>query len=221
MDLNGRAAKRAAFAAVLRKIKEGKKLTAADYRFLEEWEAEERAEAAVVSVDLPEKSNGGATLEEDLEEWTLRDGVVRGRARRLSGLAVVHQVDRKDLDKGLWRIQRGLLARYGFEGTKRSGPLSGNEALALQWVKSIAQLARASQEWELQMEDAEKARAGGRTFGLDRFAALVATLKQLAEKRDGLSLKVRELSAKEKKAGTGRGQKGHSFQIVIVDGEET
>ena len=78
------------------------------------------------------------------------------------------------MDKGLWRIQRGLLARYGFEGTKRSGPLSGNEALALQWVKSIAQLARASQEWELQMEDAEKARAGGRTFGLDRFAALVA-----------------------------------------------
>src|SRR5690606_25930254 len=121
-------------------------------------EAEERSAAATKTGDGPEEDlNGGATLEEDLEEWTLRDGVVRGRARRLSGLATAHQVDRKELEKALWKIQRGLLSRYGFEGTKRSGPLSGNEALALQWVKSIAQLARASQEWELQMEDAEKA----------------------------------------------------------------
>lgn len=208
----------------MQKINDGKRLTAADYRFLHEMESEERATATAASVatsELEDEINGGATLEEDLEEWTLRDGVVRGRARRLSLLATAHGVERKEIDKALWKIQRGLLARFGFEGTKRSGPLSGNEALALQWVKSIAQLAKASQEWELQMEDLERGRAGGHGSSMERFAALVTTLKQLAEKRDGLSLKVRELSAREKRVGTGRGQKAHSFQIVIANGEET
>lgn len=80
---------------------------------LEELEAEERATAASVSASAVEDDlNGGASLEEDLEEWTLRDGVVRGRARRLSGLASAHQVERKDLEKALWKIQRGLGRDY-------------------------------------------------------------------------------------------------------------
>jgi hypothetical protein len=209
-------AKKAAFAGILRRLKEGKKLTAAELDLLDEMESRERSGAATTAA-LPEA--GVATLDDDLEEWTLRDGVVRGQARRLSSLAVVHQVNRKEVDRKLWKIQRALLSQYGFESGTRSGPLTGNEALALQWVKSIAQLARASQEWELQMLDLERARANGGGLQIDRFAALVGTLKQLADKRDSLALKVRELSMKEKKAGTGRGQKANNFQIVIRDDE--
>lgn len=203
------------------KVQRGESLSAADYRFLKETEKEERA--AVVAPPIAEDPGDptmGATLEEDLEEWTLRDGAVRGQERRLSALAAMHQVPRDELEKKLWKIQRGLLARYGFEGTKKSGQLSGNEALALQWVKSIAQLGQASREWELRMEEGRRARHAGKAMPSDEFADLIATLRQIVEKRDGLSLKVRELSAKEKKAGTGRGQKGHSFQIVIGDGEK-
>jgi hypothetical protein len=208
-------AKKAMYAAVLRKMKEGKKLTAADQQVIRDWETEERAREAeekrsAVVVEL----NGGATLEEDLEEWTLRDGVVRGEVRRLSTLAKAHQVE-GSLDKVLWRVQRRLLAGYGFEGSKRSGPLTGNEALALQWVKSISQISRTSAQWQLRMADIE---CRGGNMALDEFAMMVATMKSLTEKRDGLALKVRELAAKEKRAGTGRGQKAHSFEIVIPHG---
>ncbi|MBI1291186.1 hypothetical protein GC173_08060 [bacterium] len=220
-ELNGKVARRAAFAAVLRKLKDGKKLTAADYRFLEEMEAEERAAAKVgAEKDGPGDANLGASLEEDLEEWILRDGVVRGRSRKLSAVAAMHQVPRAQLDKLLWKLQRGLLARYGFEGLKKTGALSGNEVLAMQWVKSIAQIARASQEWELQMEDAEKGRDEGKGVGLERFQLLVDTLKKLAEKRDLLAFKVRELAIKERKEVVSRkGTAGRMVNIVVNDGE--
>lgn len=213
-------ARRKRYLSILARDAAGKKVTAVERSFLDDFEHEIAEGSKVKAADAAEEMNGGATIEEDLEEWTLRDGVVRGRARLLSALASAHQVDRKGQEKVLWKIQRVLLARFGFEGTRKSGPLSGNEALALQWVKSIAQLARASQEWELQMEEAERARAGGNGFAMDRFESLVGTLKQLADKRDSLALKVRELSAKERKAGTGRGQKSHNIQIVMrSDGE--
>jgi hypothetical protein len=198
-------------AAIERKIANGKNPTAADMEFLRSWREGKREKVEVEKDE--EDFNGGASLEEDLEEWTLRDGVVRGQYRRLSALARAHQVE--SVDKVLWKVQRGLLKAYGWEGTKKSGPLAGNEALALMWVKSIGQLARASRQWELQMDEAE--RDG---MGMEFFQGLVGTLKQLADKRDNLAFKVRELSAKEKKAGTGRGQRAHSIEIVMFDGKK-
>jgi hypothetical protein len=209
--------KRQAYEAIKAKLAAGGKLTHADYSFIAEMEAQEARRKASAKGGADDSAQL-ASLDEDLEEWTLRDGVVRGKPRRLYELAAAHKVERRELDRKLWRVQRALLSQYGFEGGARSGPLSGNEALALQWVKSIAQLARASQEWELQMLDLERARASGGGLQIDRFAALVAALKQLADKRDSLALKVRELSVKEKKAG-GRNQKAQNFQIVINDDE--
>jgi hypothetical protein len=198
--------------AIQRKIAGGKNPTAADMEFLRSWR--ERKNSPPVEVEKQEEDfNGGATLEEDLEEWTLRDGVVRGQYRRLSALARAHQVE--SVEKVLWRVQRGLLKAYGWEGSKKSGALAGNEALALMWVKSIGQLARASRQWELKMDEAERSE-----MGFEFFQGLVMTLKQLADKRDNLAFKVRELSAKEKKAGTGRGQRAHSIEIVMMDGGE-
>ena len=213
--MDGRKAKQAAFVAVLRKLKEGQKLTAADYRFLDEMEAQERAaKAEPVPDDDPGEPNGGATLEEDLEEWVLRDGVVRGRPRKLRALAAAHQVERKELDRALSKVQRRILAQYGWEGSRNSGPLSGSEALALLWAKSISQGSRAFQLWEIMMGSVEKM---GEAVPMELFSGLVSTLRALQERRDGLVLKVRDLSAKEKRAGTGRGQKAHNISILVRD----
>lgn len=224
-EIGAKAIRRAAYASIIKKLKEGKKLTAADMEFIREWEREERqqegGEAGEAGGEAKELTlahiPGGATLEEDLAEWTLRDGIVRGLPRRLSILARAHQVEIRDLEKKLWKVQRNLLKQYGFEGTKKAGALTGNEALALQWVKSIGQVSRASAQWELHLEQMESRRMDAEG-DLERFAVMVGTLKQLVERRDGLAIKVRELSAKEKRLGTGRGQKAHSFEIVIADG---
>jgi hypothetical protein len=162
-----------------------------------------------------ESVNYGATLEEDLEEWVLRDGVVRGVHRRLSVVLGLHQVKGAEGERALWRVQRRLLTEYGFEGAKRSGPLEGAEALAMQWVKSIGQLARVSAEWELQMEDVSRARLDGKGVDMEWFAAMVGTLKALVEKRDGLALKVRELSVKERRASVGKGKRASVVEIVM------
>lgn len=206
-------ARKARYKAILKRDAAGLKVTAVERRFLEEYEAEIAREKVAGTAD-----EEPTTLEEDLEEWVLRDGVVRGRARRLSGIAAEHGVERASADKKLIGVQRRLLARYGFE-SRRTGGLSGNEALALQWVKSIGQIARVSAEWELQMDDAEQARAAGQGMGLDRFGALVATLKQLTEKRDGLALKVRELSVREQRQASGKKAAGGvTYEVVVADG---
>lgn len=216
--MDGRKAKQAAFVAVLRKLKEGQKLTAADYRLLDEMEAAEKRDKVTSQnpsageEEDPGDPNGGATLEEDLEEWTLRDGIVRGAPRRLRSLAASHQVERKELDKTLWRIQRRILAQYGWEGSRRSGPLTGPEALALLCAKSIYQSSRTFQLWSLMMEEAERL---GAHLPMEQFTGLVQTLKQLQERRDGLVLKIRDLSAKEKRAGTGRNQKATEIRVVM------
>lgn len=217
--------KRAAYKGVLKKMSAGMKLTAADYDLIREVEAEERAEAA----RLREGSggggdagavlhNGGATIDEDVREWVIRDGVVRGRVLRFSQLAVLHQVPVAKLEKVVWGIQRELLETYGFEGAKKSGKLDGVERQAFQWVLSIAQLSAISQEWELQMEHVRNSRVDGKGSDIETFQALVGTMKDLVNQRNSLMIKVRELSAKEKKAGTARGAKATSFAIVVKNG---
>ena len=216
MDI--RKAKQAAFLAVLRKLKEGAKLTAADYRLLDEIEISEQREKSAGAESHRQKEedggepNMGATLEEDLEEWALQDGVVRGRVRRLSALAASHQISLKELYRALWKLQRGILRQYGWEGAKRQGALSGPESLALLWAKSIYQSGRAFQVWNLLMEEAETM---GRHLPMEQFSGLVQTLKQLQERRDGLVLKIRDLSAREKRAGTGRNQKATEIRVVM------
>jgi hypothetical protein len=223
------------------KLDRGEKLTAADYDFLRQWNEDERrreaderraAEAKAAAKKAAKsrgrkgggddaetvRANGGATLEEDLEEWTLRDGVVRGRVMSISGLRRSHQVTEREMDLAIHRVQRGLLRRYAFESTKKSGELTGAEALALSWVKSIGQIGRASQQWELQLEAVKKFREDDDApLPMEMFSELMQTLRILVEKRDSLSLKVRELGVKEKRAGTGRGQKANSFTIVMSD----
>jgi hypothetical protein len=223
VSVNAETANRVALAALLRKLKDGKKPTAADYKFLKEMKSadlDSASNALGQSTDEQKEEwaepNFGASLEEDLEEWVLRDGVVRGAHKRLSTIFKSQQIEAKVGQRILWKVQRRLLAEYGFEGAKKTGPLEGNEALALQWVKSISQIARASQEWELQMESVARARlGGGKGVSMETFEALVGTLKSLVEKRDGLALKVRELSVKERRASAGKGKRAQSIEIVM------
>lgn len=198
-----RKARRAAFQAVLKKIRDGKKLTAADYKLLDDVErdADRERVAAAEKPAAPEPGapNHGSTLEEDLAEWTLRDGLVRGIELRLSAVAATHCVSVEVAQKTLWRVQRELLTEYGFDGGKRTGRLAGNEALALGWVRSIRQLSRMSQELELQIDDMKRRRRDGGTVDAEEFSSLVQSTRQLTERRDSLVWKVRELSVKEKK----------------------
>lgn len=227
--------RRNAVVGVMRKMREGKKLTAADYRLIDEYESSLSAAAeterqragagpgqegmkssgGAADTHDPGVANGGATLEEDLEEYTLRDGVVRGEARRLGALALSHQVARAAAERELWRVQRRLLARYGFDSTDKTGMLTGNEALALQWVVSIGQLSRASQMWELQMEQADRDRANGHGMDMEKFTALTMTLKQICDKRDMLAIRIRELSVKEKKSGSASRRGAQNIEVVI------
>lgn len=208
------AVKRAIHAALVQKVKERKRLTAADYAVLREWEADERAREFQQN---PAKPNPipATDPEGDLEEWVTRDGVVKGQVLSLSQLAQRHQLKQPDAEKLLVKVERKLLVRYGFEGSKKRGPLSGAERQALQWVVSIEQLRRASQEWELETETIRRSRAFGDKADLERLAGIVETVKKLADRRDSLVLKVRELGAKERRIGTGRGQKGVLFAINI------
>lgn len=212
MEGNAERLKKAALAAVAKKLKAGAKLTAADYEFLREEEERERAASAKATGDSLASAgsvtpNRGATLDEDLEEWTLRDGIVRGEERKLSGLAAEHGEPLSAVERALWNVQRRLLKRYGFEGARKSGELEGNEALALQLLKTISQLGQVSKEWEHRMEAMRRARSDGKVFEVEEFAALVEASNKLFQRRDGLVMKVRELGLKERKAGAG-GKKG-------------
>jgi HD superfamily phosphohydrolase len=212
-------AKMAAYKAVLGKIEKGRSPTAADQKLIDEVERAARAEKARREGPTEEdEQNYGREPEEDLEEWTVRDGVVDKQVRTLPSLARRHQMERGEIEKLLWKVQRDLLRRYGFEGAKKTGALTGDERQALQWVISIEQLRRASQEWELQMQEVRHRRGQNQSITLEEFATLVQTVKQLAERRDSLVLKVRELGAKEKRAGTARGQKALSF-VIGLEGE--
>lgn len=214
--------KMAMYKSIVKKMAAGKKLTAADMALVKEVEAEEKARAAAQAEEKARREprdevlhNGGATAEEDITEFILREGVVRGQVRRFSQVAMMHQLKLADAEKLLWKIQRELLETYGFEGAKKSGKLDGTERQALQWVKSIGQLSAVSQEWELQMESVRRNRVMGSASDRETFESLVETMKKLADRRDTLVLKIRELSAKEKRAGTARGAKATSFAIVV------
>lgn len=215
--------KLAAYKTVVKKMHAGKKLTAADYALIREVEAEERKAMAADRAAKEREAGkggdvlhtGGATIDEDVREWIVRDGVVRGRVLRLSQVSSLHQVPMDKLEKIVWQIQRELLETYGFEGAKKSGKLDGVERQAFQWVLSIAQLSAISQEWELQMEHVRNCRTDGKGSDIETFQALVGTMKDLVNQRNSLMIKVRELSAKEKRAGTARGAKATSFAIVV------
>lgn len=198
MSVSAETAKRAAYAAVLRKIKEGKKLTAADYKFLDEMEARER-ECQPIEPSVPSREGRVSTLEEDLEGYVLRDGVVNGVTRRPAEIAEMHGVPAEKIGAALLDVQRRVLAQHGFPAAR--GPLGPNEALALQLIKSMGQIARASNEWELQLEESSQRRASGSSQGADRLVALVSTLKQLVEKRNDLANRIWDLAVKERRRG--------------------
>ncbi len=208
----------AVLAGIAKKIRDGKSTTAADQKFLQDAVAQERAREALEKLTKEDEQHDSYNAEEDLEEWTLRDGVVRDRKRSLGQLSAMHNVSKGEMEKILWKTQRRILARFAFEGSKKTGPLSGNEALALNWAKSIQQISRASREWELQMEDLEAQRLAGKASDVDRFTMLVATVSRLSERRDSLVLKIRELGRKERKEG-GKEGKGGSFEIVVESKE--
>lgn len=213
----------AALASILRRMRDGKKPTAAELAVLKEAAAREaereQREAMQAEKDRGEagaEPNRGYSLEEDLEEWALQDGAVRGSVRRLSAIAAEHRITGEELEKELWKVQRKLLMQYGFESTKKSGPLTGAESQATEWLKSIGQIAQISREWHLQMQGIRRAReTKGQTADLESLNMLNAMMAQMTEKRNSLMLRVRELGAKEKRAGTGRGQKAMSFEIVM------
>lgn len=196
----------------------GKKLTAAEHQVIRQWEARERAAAAGVAQADDPRAWPERPIEEDLEEWTVREGVIGSWTRSLSEIASRHKLTMEGTRAELWRVQRELLRRYGWTGGKKKGPLEGNEALAMQWVISIAQIAKSSAEWEMQMHDLKRARANGDPVDTERYAALTTCLSQLTEKRNGLVTKVRELAVKEKREGgggrTGPG-KGNTFVIEM------
>lgn len=191
--------------AIERKLAEGKKLTAADYEFLR---AQERTRRA--PVDEPKELEG--ELEELLEEWVERDGVVDGVARGLEEFG-----ERGEVAKALVKAQRRLLRRYGFEGTRTTGELSGAERQALQWVKSIAQLDAASREWWLQFQQIQRQRKAGSQVGLEDFQAIAQTVKQLSDRRDTLILRVRDLASRERRSAGAAGKARAGLQIVVKD----
>jgi hypothetical protein len=209
------------YAQMAKRQAAGKKLTAAEIAFMQEYEGEIRAAAATAKKmrEAGEASgpNFGAEAEDDFEEWIVRDGVVKGHVLTMGQLTRRHSMERAAAEALMVKIQRALLVRYGFDGPKRTGELTGGERQGLQWVISIEQLRKASQEWELTNEANRAARGDGAKVDLEMLGTMVATVKQLADRRDALVLKVRELAAKERRAGTGRGQNAMGFAIVMKD----
>lgn len=207
------------YAQMVKRQSAGKKMTAAEIAFMKEFEGEISAAAAAAKKSREDAegagANFGADAEDDFEEWTVRDGVVKGHVLTLGQLTKRHTMERGAAESLLVKVQRGLLVRYGFEGPKRKGALTGAERQALQWVISIEQLRKASQEWELTNEAIRRQQVDGARVDLEMLGTMVATVKQLADRRDTLVLKVRELGAKERRAGTGRGQRAMGFEIVI------